>query len=52
VTIVENKGVGLWEEEASKKVQFIEDLSTGKYEGEDYFWEPYPKVIRSQMILF
>ena len=36
VTIVENKGVGLWEEEASKKVQFIEDLSIGKYEGEDY----------------
>jgi len=36
VTIVENSGPGLWGEGASDKVQFIEDLSLGKYEGEDY----------------
>jgi hypothetical protein len=36
VTIVENKGAGLWGEGASEKVQFIEDLSIGEYEGEDH----------------
>jgi len=36
VTIVENQGVGLWGEEAGEKVQFVEDLSIGKYQGEDY----------------
>ena len=36
VTIVENRGPGLWGEEAGDKVQFIEDISIGEYEGEDY----------------
>ena len=36
VTIVENNGAGLWGEGASEKVQFIEDLSIGEYEGEDH----------------
>lgn len=36
VTIVENRGPGLWGEEAENKVQFMEDLSIGEYEGEDY----------------
>jgi hypothetical protein len=36
VTIVENRGPGLWGEEAWDKVQFIEDFSIGEYEGEDY----------------
>lgn len=36
VTIVENRGPGLWGEEAEDKVRFIEDFSIGEYEGEDY----------------
>ena len=36
VTIVENRGPGLWKEEAEDKVQFVEDFSIGEYEGEDY----------------
>jgi len=36
VTIVENRGPGLWGDEAKDKVQFIEDFSIGEYEGEDY----------------
>lgn len=36
VTVVENRGPGLWGEEAVDKVQFIEDFSIGEYEGKDY----------------
>ncbi|UCC41582.1 MAG: 6-bladed beta-propeller [Candidatus Aminicenantes bacterium] len=36
VMVVENRDPGLWGEEAGDKVQFMEDFSIGKYEGEDY----------------
>jgi len=36
VTIVENRGPGLWGEEAKDKVQFMEDFSIGVEEGEDH----------------
>ena len=36
VTIVENRGPGLWGDEAGDKVQFVEDLSIGVEEGEDH----------------
>lgn len=37
VTVVENKGAGLWDKESSEKVEFIEELSLGVEEGEDHF---------------
>jgi hypothetical protein len=36
VTIVENKGPGLWGEEAKDKVQFMKDFSIGVEDGEDH----------------
>jgi len=36
VMIVENRGAGLWPEDAGDKVQFIEDFFIGTYQGEDY----------------
>ncbi len=36
VTIVENKGPGLWGEEADEKVQFVENLTIGVEEGDNH----------------
>jgi hypothetical protein len=36
VTIVENRGAGMWGKESSEKVEFIQELSVGVEEGEDY----------------
>jgi len=36
VTVVENRGPGLWGEEAEDKVQFVENLTLGVEEGEDH----------------
>lgn len=36
VTVVENKGSGLWEGKTDEKITFTEDLSIGEEEGEEY----------------
>ena len=36
VTVVENKGSGLWDKETEEKIMFKEDLLLGVEEGEDY----------------
>lgn len=36
VTVVENKGSGLWGKQSSEKIRFTENLSLGVEEGEDY----------------
>lgn len=36
VTVIENKGPGLWGEKSSEKIKFIENLSLGVEEGEEY----------------
>jgi len=36
VTIVENRGQGLWRGKTDEKITFIEDLSIGKEEGEEF----------------